>query len=82
MKTSSQWVNTQRIRADDALRKIRAHRKQKLSDIDGRARQIKAFADSLYTKSADSQQLDLLKPEEALSPELDKLLDAPLRGIE
>ena len=78
----SEWLLSNRVRADDALRQLKRAKKQRTADYDERIRKVQSFADQLYIKSVDKQQRELFKPAEVLSQELDDLLDAPLAGLD
>ena len=75
------WMLEHRCKADDAIRTVEAARKQRVSEYDERLRKLRHFAEELFLKCADGQ-LDLLDPSTVLSPELDKLLNDPLKGLE
>ncbi len=75
------WILEHRCKTDDAIRAIEAAKRQSASAYDARLRKLNAFAEVLFVKNADSSQLDLFEPEEALSDDIAELLKAPLGGL-
>ncbi len=75
------WILEHRCKTDDAIRAIEAAKRQSASAYDARLRKLNAFAEVLFVKNADSSQLDLFEPEEALSMEINELLKNPLGGL-
>lgn len=84
MKTEDKegWLKDQLARVEIAERKLVSAKKQRVSEFDERLRMLSQFRDGIFIKLTDSQQQELFSPEEMLSPALDKLLAAPLRGLE
>lgn len=76
-----EWIMTNRCRADDAIRVLDAAKRQRVSEYDERLRKVRGFAEVLFIKQTDEQQ-ELFKPDEILSPDLEKLMSAPLRGLD
>lgn len=85
MKLSNQdklWLLEQGADADTAIRKIIAAKKARVSEYDERLRKLKAYSESLYLKREDQEQAEMFKIEEMLTPDLAKLLEAPLSGLD
>lgn len=84
MKTEESlgWIKDQLCRADSAERLLLSAKRQKVSEYDERLRKIRSFTDSLFVKRTDAQQLELFQPQDILTSDLEKLLAAPLRGLE
>lgn len=84
MKTADKllWLLEQGAKADTAIRKITAAKKGRVSEYDERLRKLKSYSESLYLKREDSEQTELFKAEDLLTPDLSKLLEAPLRGLD
>jgi hypothetical protein len=78
-KTS--WISTQYLRAGLAISEIAAAKKQKVAGYDERLRMLNTLTDRLLIKQIDAQD-ELFDPKEILSPELVKLLEAPLHGLD
>lgn len=75
------WISRQYLRAGLAMSEISAARKERISGYDERLRKLEDFTDALLIKSVDAQE-ELFKPSELLSTDLEKLLDAPLHGLD
>lgn len=84
MKTTDKllWLLEQGAKVDTAIRKITAAKKGRVSEYDERLRKLKDYSESLYLKREDSEQTELFKAADLLTPDLEKLLDAPLRGLD
>lgn len=78
----TEWIKDNRCRADDAIRTLQSAKKQVTSEYDERLRKLKDFAEVLFIKQADDGQEEMFDAKELLSPELDKLLAAPLHGLD
>lgn len=76
------WLLEQGARTDTAIRRIYAAKKQRVSEYDERLRKLKALGESLYLKREDGAQAEMFNEEDVLTPDLAKLLDAPLRGLD
>jgi hypothetical protein len=77
-----QWIQEQRCRADDAIRALNAAKKQRVGEYDERLRALKEYAEILFVKQSDSQQMEMLDAKETLTPHLKELLENPLRGLD
>lgn len=77
----TEWIRDQRCRADDAIRAISAAKKARVSEYDERLRKAKDYAETLFIKQTDGQD-ELFDMKEILTPDLDKLLSAPLHGLD
>lgn len=75
------WILEHRCKCDDAIRAIEAAKRQSASAYDARLRKLNAFAEVLFVKNADTSQLELFEPEQALSDDIAELLKAPLGGL-
>ena len=75
------WISTQYLRAGLAISEIEAAKKQKVAGYDERLRKLNTLTDVLLIKQIDSQE-ELFDPKEILSPDLVKLLEAPLHGLD
>lgn len=76
------WLLEQGALVDTAIRKITAAKKGRVSEYDERLRKLKAYGESLYLKREDQEQVEMFKVDELLTPDLAKLLEAPLRGLD
>jgi hypothetical protein len=76
------WLLEQGAKADTAIRRLIAAKKQRVSEYDERLRKLKSYSEALYLKREDSSQMELVKEDEVLTPDLAKLLEAPLRGLD
>ena len=76
-----EWISRQYLRAGLALNEISSAKKERVAGYDERLRKLHDFTDALLIKSVDSQA-ELFNPAELLSTELEKLLDAPLHGLD
>lgn len=75
------WLSENSWKATIALRQLQQAKKQRNCDFDDRIRALRAFSEKLFVKAADTQQTEMFEPGEVLSPEVTKLLDAPLHGL-
>ncbi len=78
-KTS--WISAQYLKAGLAISEIEAAKKQRVSGYDERLRKLNALTDVLLIKQLDDQS-ELFDPKEILNPELAKLLESPLHGLD
>ncbi len=76
------WLLEQGAKVDTAIRRIIAAKKSRVSEYDERLRKLKDYSEALYLKREDGAQLELVDPAEVLTPDLAKLLEAPLRGLD
>lgn len=77
----TQWISAQYLKAGLAISEIEAAKKQRVSGYDERLRKLNALTDVLLIKQLD-EQTELFDPKEILNPELQKLLDSPLHGLD
>lgn len=75
------WLHDNAWKATLALRQLQQAKKQRNCDFDDRIRALRAFSEKLFVKAADTQLTDLFEVDEMLSPEINKLLEAPLHGL-
>ncbi len=64
-----------------ALRQLQQAKKQRNCDFDDRIRALRSFSEQLFVKAADKQQTEMFEADTLLSPEISRLLDAPLHGL-
>lgn len=76
------WIKDNRCRADDAIRTLQSAKKSVTGEYDERLRKLKDFAEILFIKQADEQQVEMFDAKELLSPDLEKLMTAPLHGLD
>lgn len=65
-----------------AISQLKAAKKQRTSDYDERIRILSNFFSALLTKRTDSQQLELFKLDDALTPQLAKFIRTPCAGLD
>jgi len=75
-------INSLAGQATFAISQIAAAKKQRVSDYDERIRLLRDFIGSLLTKRTDTQQLELFKSDEALTPQLAKFIRQPCSGLD
>ena len=75
------WISAQYLKASLAIREIEAAKKQRVSGYDERLRKLTKLTDVLLVKQLDEQE-DLFDPKEILNPEITKLLESPLHGLD
>ncbi len=75
------WISAQYLKAGLAISEIEAAKKARVSGYDERLRKLNALTDVLLIKQLD-EQVELFDPKEILNPDLQKLLDAPLHGLD
>ena len=75
------WISGKHTRACLAIKELSAAKKERVSGYDERLRKLNGLADVLLIKLVD-QQDELFDPKEILSPDLEKLLNAPLHGLD
>lgn len=80
--TDLEWIRDNRCRADDAIRTLTSAKKARVSEYDERLRKLKGFAEILFIKQTDAAQAELFDTEELLSPDLSRLIEAPLQGLD
>ncbi len=78
----SDWIAEHRIKADDSIRVIHAAKKSRVAEYDERLRQLRSFAEQLFIKASDQQQAEMFDPKTVLSPDLTKLLNSPMAGLD
>lgn len=76
-----EWILDHHFRTCGAIQKIEAAKRQSASAYDARLRKLNGFAEVLLVKAANTAQLDLFEPQQALDPEITELLRAPLGGL-
>lgn len=76
------WMREQTCKTDDAIRAIVAAKKTRVSEYDERLRKLKSYAEILFVKRSEPMNGELFSPEELLAPDLAKLLESPLRGLD
>lgn len=83
MKTSekTEWIQAQNFEASKAIRLLQSAKKQRVSEYDERLRKLRDYTEVLFVKDVD-EQTELFKPSDILSPELSKLIAAPLQGLD
>jgi hypothetical protein len=83
MKTpdKTDWISAHYLKAGLAISEIEAAKKQRVSGYDERLRKLNALTDVLLVKQLDTQN-ELFDPKEILNPDLQKLLEAPLHGLD
>ena len=77
----TEWISRQYLRAGLALNELTAAKKERVGGYDERIRMLNNLTDVLLIKQVDTQG-DLFDPKEILSPDLEKLLNAPLHGLD
>jgi hypothetical protein len=84
MKTADkmQWILVQRCRAYDAISTLANAKKKIGGEYDERLRKCKDYAESLRIKQSDPEQMEMFDFASLLSPEIDRLLDAPTHGLD
>lgn len=80
-ETKTAWISAHYLKAGLAISEIEAAKKQRVSGYDERLRKLNALTDVLLVKQLDTQD-ELFDPKEILNPDLQKLLDAPLHGLD
>lgn len=75
------WISRQYLRAGLATAEITAAKKERVAGYDERIRHLDQLTKNLLIRQVDNQS-ELFDPKEILSPELEKLLDAPLHGLD
>lgn len=75
------WISRQYLRAGLATAELTAAKKERVGGYDERLRKLAQLTDNLLIRQVDSQG-ELFDPKEILNPELEKLLDAPLHGLD
>jgi hypothetical protein len=80
-ESKTAWISAQYLKAGLAISEIEAARKQRCSGYDERLRKLNALTSVLLIKQLD-EQVELFDPKEILNPELQKLLESPLHGLD
>lgn len=75
------WINSQWVKADEAIETLAAEKKRAGVVYDDRTRIISKFKATLRDMKADEGQAELVQTDNVLGPELETLLRAPLHGI-
>lgn len=75
------WISAHYLKAGLAISEIEAAKKARVSGYDERLRKLNALTDVLLIKQLDDQT-ELFDPKEILNPELQKLLESPLHGLD
>jgi hypothetical protein len=80
-QTKTEWISAQYLKAGLAISEIEAAKKQRVSGYDERLRKLNALTDVLLIKQLD-EQVEMFDTKEILNPDLQKLLDSPLHGLD
>lgn len=80
-ESKTAWISTHYLKAGLAIGEIEAAKKARVSGYDERLRKLNTFTDVLLVKQLDDQ-VELFDPKELLAPDLLKLLESPLHGLD